>query len=119
MIPPESQHISDKEAASRDYTTDLFGLPIKVGDSVKVFRDGADGYTNTKTTHTYDGVITKIEVWPTTIAEVTVDHYEMCNAERLDPNNYRWAKEREISRFYNTSVLGDQIFRDTVPEYFL
>ena len=119
MIPPESEHISEKEAASRDYTTDLFGLPIKVGDHVKVFRDGEDGYTSTQTTHTFDGFITKIEVFPTTIAEVTVDHYNMCNAARAAPLNARWAKEREISRFYNTSVLGDQIFRDTVPEYFL
>jgi len=100
-------------------TTDLFGLPLKIGDACMVFESHEPGYTGIKDTSALHGVVTDIEVFPTTTARVRVEHYTLSNNARLDYENTPWMDEKKTRDYYNTSVLGMTAFREAVPEYFL
>ncbi len=119
VIPPESEHISHKKAAELKETTDLFGLPLKIGDQCMVFSEGEPGFTNTKDIRAMVGVITDIEVFPTMLAQVTVKHYVYSEEERKHPDYKQYRDDKTVYTYYNTGVLGMTVLREARPEYFL
>ena len=119
-IPPPTEHISHKKAAELKETTDLFGLPLKIGDQCIVFNQGEpSSYSNTIDISAMHGVIKDIEVFPTMLAQVTVEHYKYSEAERKHPDYKQYRDEKETNVYYNSGVLGKSILIEAVPEYFL
>ncbi len=119
IIPSKEHHISHKKAVELKETTDLFGLPLKIGDQCVVFRENEAGFTGTKDVSALHGIIKEIEVFPTLVAEVTVEHYIYSEDERRDPDYKNVKDKKNVTKYYNTSILGTQILRESVPEYFL
>jgi hypothetical protein len=118
-IPNKKLHVSHEDAEKIKETTDMLGGPLKEGDIVMVFRDSSDSFSGIKETRTLMGVVKHIQVYPTTIGEVTIEHYKLTEDERRESENSHWKDEKTISRFYNNSVLGMTVLREAMPEYFL
>ncbi len=118
-IPDKKYHISEKKAKKLKETTDLFGLPLKIGDQCIVFQEHGDSFTNVKDTSALHGIIKDITVYPTLVAEVKVEHYKYSEETRNDPSNKAWRDNKETHQYYNTSILGTTILREAAPEYFL
>ncbi len=119
IIPSKSEHISHKKAVELKETTDLFGLPLKIGDQCVVFRENEAGFTGTKDVSALHGIIKEIEVFPTLVAEVTVEHYVYSEEERKHPDYKQYKNEKNTHSYYNTGVLGTTVLREARPEYFL
>ncbi len=108
-----------KQTKEKKITTDMFGFDLRVGDIVNVFKEGAPGWTDTKTTRTMIGTIKDIDVFPTGLAVVIVNHYKYTEDERNEPENKHWKEERETDSYWNKSILGQTMLRETRPELFL
>ncbi len=119
IIPSKEHHISHKEADKLRVTTDMFGTPLKEGDFCIVFSENEAGFTGTKDVSALHGIIKEIEVFPTLVAEVTVEHYVYSEEERKHPDYKQYKNEKNTHSYYNTGVLGTTVLREARPEYFL
>ena len=119
IIPAKEYHISQEKAEKLRVTTDMFGTPLKEGDFCIVFRENAEGFTGTKDVSALHGIIKKIEVYPTMLAQVTVEHYIYTEEERRDPQFKQYKNQKNKSSYYNKSILGPRVLREAMPEYFL